>query len=152
MSNKPAPLLRPERKIPTSIGDVTVHEMSWHDALEFLQLLSNHAKEFMNEEGRLAFSLPKIQQLVAGARELSDHLIDCSTDEQFSTENLPLTDGLLLLDAAIEVNLSQEVMALAKKTAGRFALAAGVRPAAQRTPNPPGPESSTPSPANTDGA
>jgi hypothetical protein len=68
-------------------------------------------------------------------------------DGKFLGENfadvLPFSEGLVLLDAALEINLSPEILALAKKTAARFAPAAGGRAAAPAPKTTPSPESST---------
>jgi hypothetical protein len=142
-SHAPVPLLRPSVKVLTSLGQIEVRELRWADALTFLKMLSAHSQHFL-EDGRFNFNLGKMVELITGACELSAFLLEYSVvDAEMEISAMPFHDALLLLDAALEVNLSPEILALAKKTAARFAPASGVRAATPAARTMPSPESST---------
>jgi hypothetical protein len=163
-SHRATPLLHPIREVTTCMGKVEVRELSWERALEFLKMLSSHSRQFVSADGKFNFNLDKMAELVSGASELSTFLLKHSVckgagdaDGKFLGDNfadvLPFSEGLVLLDAALEINLSPEILALAKKTAARFAPAAGNRATAgAAAPAPktmPSPESSTSSSGKT---
>ncbi|MBI5689241.1 MAG: hypothetical protein HZC55_04030 [Verrucomicrobia bacterium] len=129
-SASPSPsILRPEITVTLSTGPVVVRDLPWQDALEFLRRLSLQAKEILAhavspDTGRidLAQLLPKLSDLVSGAGELSLFLLTRSTgkDEEWLRQHGTL-ETLALLDAALEVNLSDGLIELGKKAAGRLA-------------------------------
>lgn len=135
--------LRPQKTVPLASGDLIARDLPWQESLEFLRLLSGHAKELLaavnapGNEGKtnetlLAQLLPKLTELITNAGGLSMFLLTKSTgkDAAWFAENLGTLETLEVLDAALEVNLSDELIALGKKVGGRLAR---VMPAGKTT-------------------
>ncbi|MES2692666.1 MAG: hypothetical protein V4773_04275 [Verrucomicrobiota bacterium] len=129
-------VLRPQITVTLQSGDVTVRDLPWQDALEFLRKLSGHAKELLassTSDGRVDIStlLPRLTDLVTNVQELSQFLLLSSTgkDEAW-LKGLGTIEAMAVLDAALEVNLSDGLLELGKKVAGRLAR---VMPAKVRT-------------------
>lgn len=127
MTTKPT-ILRPEITVQLASGPVVLRDLPWLDALEFLRRLSDHAKDILAastaSDGSvdLAALLPKLTELVQNVGDLSTFLLTKSAgkDEawlaQFGT-----FETMALLDAALEVNLSEGLIELGKKVAARLA-------------------------------
>jgi hypothetical protein len=100
---------------------VAVREMAWRDSLEFLSMLSEHGTKMVSEEGKFAFNLKRLGELIQSSEELANFLILKSTGRDAEWLNaLPFREGLELLDAAISINLSPEMFATGKKVEGRL--------------------------------
>lgn len=131
-------ILRPERTVKLSDGEVVVHDLPWHDALQFLKLLSSHAKDLLGNvgpDGRVNVGdiIPKLADLIGNVEELSTFLLTRSTGKSADwLLGAPIDQGrgreggrstlevLALLDAALEVNLSDGLIELGKKVGGRL--------------------------------
>lgn len=124
-------ILRPE--INLTIGDqsIVVRDLPWPDALEFLKQLSAHAQDLLTgvgtktEGGGLTLNvealLPKLTELITNTNELLTFLITRSTGKDASwVHGLSTIEMLTVLDAALEVNLSDGLIALGKKVGGRL--------------------------------
>jgi hypothetical protein len=140
MSDNTSPIPHLTRSLVVPIDDgkvqITVQEMTWLDMLAFLKLLSQHAKCLIDDVGRLSLDINKIVEIITGAQELSNFLIaKSSTIQPEQLHGLSFVDGLALLDAALELNLTEEVMTRAKKTVGRFGALLGLKPARISTPS-----------------
>lgn len=123
-----ASILRPQITVSLQGGSVVVRDLPWQDALEFLRKLSTHAKDVLAaataSDGRIdvASILPKLTDLVANIGELSAFLLTKSTGKDDAwLKELGTFEALVVLDAALEVNLSDGLIALGKKVAGRLA-------------------------------
>jgi hypothetical protein len=128
----PPTILRPQITVKLASGEIVVRDLPWQDSLEFLKRLSVHAKDLfqgaitITAEGKpqvdLAVLLPKLSDLVVNTGELAGFLLTKSTgkDEAWLA-SLGTIEAVALLDAALEVNLSEGLIELGKKVAGRLA-------------------------------
>lgn len=112
-------ILFPDRGVKLSTGEtITVRELSWHEALAFLRLLA----EKLGTVGQAAdLSLTAFGDLVVSAADLSQWLAEKAaglTADKFGA--LPARDALAVLDAALAVNLNEELLGRAKKIGARF--------------------------------
>lgn len=130
MSN-PTPIIRPEIEVTLGNEKITVRDLPWQEALKFMSLLANHAKEILvavakpSSEGKLGVDmellLPKLADLITNADELSDFLLTQSTGKDSAwLKQRSTLEIFALLDAALEVNLSDGLLALGKKVGGRL--------------------------------
>lgn len=147
--------LRPEITVTLRAGAVVVFDLPWQDALEFLKKLSGYANQLLaaGNGGTVSIDtlLPRLVELIGNADELSTFLILKSTGKDEAWLKGTLKDGggregglstlefLTVLDAALQVNLSDELLALGKKVAGRLAR---VMPAKVQTSASPSPATS----------
>lgn len=118
----PAPSIHdPVREIAISTGMIQIKEMPWMQALKFIKMLSDHCKTFQQPDGSFKFETARLAELIAGIEHVSFFLLLHSTgkDNQW-VESLPLGDALLVLDAALSLNISPEIMGRAKKIGSRF--------------------------------
>lgn len=125
--NNRLPVLSHKREVTVQGNKATVSEMSWPDTFEFLKQLSTHAGKLTDEKGSFKFDLTKLTDIVINTRELSEHLILHSTDPLPVMKDLSFVEGLELLDAALEMNLSEELVAKAKNVGARFGRALGIK-------------------------
>lgn len=136
--------LRPQITVPLESGNVVARDLPWQDALEFLKKLSVHANTVLaaSKGGTVQLDtlLPRIAELIGNADDLALFLICKSTgkDEAW-VRSLGTIEALTVLDAALEVNLSDQLLALGKKVAGRLAR---VMPAKTPTSDLPSPATS----------
>ena len=125
-----APILIPTREIRIAGGvTVTVREMAWPAALEFMRTLSVHVKKLvvpMLASGKvsmqtvLASVVDQLPDLVAGADEVSLLLLRKATDlSPEAIQSLGVREAMTILDAAIELNLNPEIIEQGKALAGR---------------------------------
>jgi hypothetical protein len=130
-TNHSVPVLDPVREIIIRDSEnlevkINVRELTWPKALKFCLMLADKAAQFA-KEGRFDFKPENFPALIANASELSDFLILESTGRDHAwLEALPVSSAFAVLDAALAINLSPEVLGSAKKAAGRFAQAIGV--------------------------
>ena len=125
------PVLDPVREVTLTINGkqekISIKELPWPKALKFLQMLAANSKSFTNDDGVFEFRPDKMTDLVCNVGELSSFLILSATGkDQTWLDELSFADALEVLDAALALNLSAEVMGKAKKVASRFALGKGV--------------------------
>lgn len=122
-------ILRPEVSVPIGENPIIVRELSGLDALEFFMLLGKHAKEAIaactaiDANGNLTIDanalLARLQELALSVSELSTFLLTKSTGDAEVLQKHGALQCLALLDAALEVNLTDDHIALAKKVGGR---------------------------------
>lgn len=127
MSNAPS-VIRPEISVRIAGGNVIVRELSGLDALHFFGLLAKHGGEIFRailhtEGGKLTVNLDglisKLVEIVTSVEEVSSFLIAKATQDDKALEKYGALQCLALLDAAMEVNLTDEHIALAKRVGGR---------------------------------
>jgi hypothetical protein len=129
-----AAILHPEKTLMVRRGsesiEVTVSELAWPDAIAFLGKLGSHLGKLINEKGEVRVDLGLITELIAGSTELANELIAKSTDEDADMlKDMRASDALAILDAALELNLSDELIERGKTIAGRFKKFATMRTA-----------------------
>lgn len=125
-------ILFPRSEVKIGNETVMVHELVWIDALDFLKQFGGYiGKLTFNQRGELAISPELVANLIANTDELSTLLLTKSTGrDALFVRSLLLGQVLDLLDAALALNLSEEILVKGKKIAGRFQEFAG------RTPTP----------------
>lgn len=115
-------VFNPIREVKLGDGTiVAVREMPWPHMLHFLQLLAQHLGGMTQANGDITVNASSIAALVSSTDELSRYLLLNSTkkDEAW-LESLGFSDGLALLDVALELSLNDEVMSRGKNLAGRI--------------------------------
>jgi|GEM_PF-2893795 len=127
MSTQPT-IIRPEISVPLPGGNVIVRELSGLDALHFFGLLAKHGGEIfraiLNTEGgkvtvNLDGLISKLVEIVTSVEEVSTFLLAKTTQDDKALEKYGALQCLALLDAALQVNLTEEHVALAKKVGGQ---------------------------------
>lgn len=132
--NKTMEILNPARAVKLSGREVKVKELNWREAMEFLGKLSQYAGGFMTGDGKFVVETSAVVALVLNAKELADFLLMKTTGlTQEEVDALSLSEVLSLLDAAIELNLSPELLARGKSVAGRVGAAFGAN---KKSPEP----------------
>ncbi len=125
MTNNDAVILFPNRELKIGNETVTVSELKWADALGFLKQLSGHMAAFVTADGKLKIDVAELGKVVASSEDLAVSLIAKATGHDADwVNNLPLSVVLDLVDVALELNLSDDLLAKAKKIGGRFKAAA----------------------------
>jgi hypothetical protein len=119
-------ILNPVTELTVAGQLVTVRELRWAEALEFLQKLGAHAGQAITigADGRIetALTAERLTGIVTGAGELCDYLVVKSTGRDAGWFHaLSASDALAVLDAALALNLSDEIIGRAKKLLARFA-------------------------------
>ena len=119
-------VLDPVREISIGGRNVSVREMSWPQMLKFIRMLSKEADKFV-KDGKFVFNAALLGDLIGSVDELSAYLmLNAASVAKEDLETISFSEGCELLDAALAVNLNEEVMGKAKKAASRFALVMGV--------------------------
>lgn len=104
-------ILNPVRTVTVQGQTVEVRELRALDVLQFFKLLSGHARKLANEQGNITLSLDRLAELVTGTEELSQFLILKSTGRDDAWfKSVAFGESLDLLDAALELNLSEELL------------------------------------------
>jgi hypothetical protein len=137
------PVFDPVRELTINGEKITIRELPWPQALKFTKMLVESSREFA-KEGKFEFTMESLPALVINAGQLSTFMILQATgrDEKW-LEQIPFSSACEILDAALAINLSPEVLGKAKKAAGRFAQAIGVDAAALATKKPSEPASTS---------
>jgi hypothetical protein len=131
-------ILNPQVKLELSVGDVVVTEMKWAAALAFIKKLAGHIGQLAKADGSFGIEFERLPELVVNTQELAQELIAQSTGHDADWINgLGTTDFLRVLDKALEVNLSQEVIGLGKSVGGRLQGAFSVTTPKTGTPSVP---------------
>jgi hypothetical protein len=113
-------VLNPTKEIKVHGDVITVQEMRWPDAVDFFNRLASGISLFLDEKGQVSINPKAITQMVTSSAELSTLLILRSTgkDEAW-LKQIGVCAALDVLDLALELNLSEELIAKGKKLAGR---------------------------------
>lgn len=151
-------IIRPEISVPLGDSSVTVRELPGDLALQFYALLAKHLSGVLAPaisvapDGKMSADLAgilrsvagddgsvsaenlaaKLCGLVASVEELSTFLVTRCTDDPDAMRKHGALQCLALLDAALEVNLTPEHLALLKRVGGRV----GAFLAAQKSDTP----------------
>jgi hypothetical protein len=135
-TNHTLPVMSRKKEISVNGLKITVSEMAWHATFELLRKINTKAGSFV-KDGKFNFNLEKLADLLTTTEELSTFLIVNSTGQTEEwLKQLSFGDGLEVLDTALEINLSPEIMAKTKKVAGRFTETLGTKAAKVLTPIP----------------
>lgn len=124
-----AKILFPDREV--KIGDETikVRELKWAETLAFLKELGGYIGNVMDAKGEVQVSPSTIANLVASSEGLTVSLLTKATQMDANRiAELPMSAVLELVDVALELNLSDDLIAKGKSIAGRFQKFAGARP------------------------
>ena len=146
-------IVMPEKEVRISGSDapLTVGALSWKDGLAFVAKISQTILQQasfiagVGEKGLASLTAEKIGEVVAGSAELCEWLLTRTvfvnsptlqhsntptpqTLQHSALSGMPVVDVLRLLDAALEVNLSEEVLGLGKSVGGRLAALMPKRP------------------------
>jgi len=123
-------ILYPVIEVRIGSDRITVRELAWREALAFLQQLAAAITATLGTDGTFTLTPQSVQTIVAGSAELTEALLckSCDRDAAWLARQRT-TDILALLDAAIELNLSPEIIDRGKKIAGRVQAAFGPVPA-----------------------
>lgn len=124
----------PIQKLKINGQEVTVRELRWTDAREFLNRLAQQAGAFFEttespETGisvKFVFDLPRLVKVVQESGALADFLLLKATGQPESwLGEISLPEGLTVLEAALALNVNPEVIAALKKTVAAVAGAMG---------------------------
>lgn len=130
------PAMSRNKEITVGGEKITVREITWLDTLTLMKKIGAHAQSLV-KDGAVKFETDKIAELLAGTQELAEFLITKSTNLDADWLNkLSFPDGLEVLDAALEINLSPEIVGKAKNVGGRLGQALGIKAAVKLTPMP----------------
>jgi hypothetical protein len=115
-------VLNPQKDVKLHDGEVAVRELTWPALWQLLEKLSEHAGKFVTEEGKFFINAEKISGLVMSSQDLSQRLILGTTgkDQEWLNKR-PVGEVIDLLDASLEVNMSESIMNRAKKIGSRLA-------------------------------
>lgn len=115
-------ILFPDREV--AVGgnkSIKVRELAWPDARAFLAELGGFLAKLVNEKGEIRIDVGIITEIITASDELVASLILKTTGlNKTELDKLPIGAVLELLDAALELNLSDDLLAKGKKIAGRF--------------------------------
>ncbi|MEW6306273.1 MAG: hypothetical protein AB1705_22630 [Verrucomicrobiota bacterium] len=114
------PILNPVRTVNVQGEAVEVRELRALDALQFFKLLSAHAGKLVNDQGNITLSLDRLVELVSGVEELARYLLLKSTgrDEAW-LRGVSFGESLDVLDAALELNLTEDLLKKARRLGDR---------------------------------
>jgi hypothetical protein len=115
-------ILNPQLDVKLHDGEVAVRELTWPVLWQFLDKLSAHAGKLVGEDGKFIINAERIAGVVASSQDLSQRLILGTTgkDEEWLNKR-PLGEVIQLLEASLEVNLSDSIIDRAKKIGSRLA-------------------------------
>jgi hypothetical protein len=135
-------ILKGSVEVILSTGEkVTVKELSWMAALEFIERVAKYAGRF-TKGTELVISPDILAELVANSKELAETLITQSTGKDKAwLDKLSASDGLDLLDAALQANLRPDFFDRVKRLGARLQPVLGV---ARTRTSPPSSTSSSP--------
>lgn len=121
-------VLNPVKAITIAGREVKVKEMNWRDGMEFLKRLGGYMGQLATgDDGKVSVDLRKLSELVTGTKELADHLLTRATGlTQEEVDALDCSQALELLDAAVALNVSADLIARGKRVAGRVSGAFGL--------------------------
>jgi hypothetical protein len=117
-------ILKPEKVIVVGNAPVTVRELAWPDALEFLKRLSEQIGKIWDDKGNVKISLESIAEHVAQTGDLSTFLLEKATGHK--AEEFSSSQALDVLDTALEMNLREELVQGGKRLATRIQRFANV--------------------------
>jgi hypothetical protein len=122
-------VLNPVRSLTIAGGEWTVQELNWRDGMTFLGMVSKHAGEIIGGDlQKIEIDFAKLPALIGNVKELGDFLLTKATGrKQEEIDALRFQEALEVMEAAIELNLSEELLQRGKSVAGRVGAAFGVK-------------------------
>jgi hypothetical protein len=120
-------ILHPVRTVSAGGRQVEVRELKWKDLLAYLRKMGASLGEIVGVDGKFVVSRESVEKLIGQGTDLADELIrkTCREPGEWIDE-LSVSDALALLEAALELNLSGDLIERGKRTAGRIAQAFGL--------------------------
>jgi len=119
--NREIQILRGKTEVEIQGTLVEVKELTWTEALEFFERAAEGLVQLADEQGQIHLTPDTFRELLRRSHGLTQWLLYRATSLDVPTiELLPIRDLLRLLDAALELNLSDEVLELGKRVARRF--------------------------------
>lgn len=105
--------------------EIQIREIAHPNLFAFLELVSAKATALMvadqHRPGKVIFDFSKLPDLVRGSRELSESLLAYTTDvKQDVLKTLPSRVVVILLDKALELNLTEEFIGAGKSLVSRL--------------------------------
>jgi hypothetical protein len=118
--------LNPVRDVRLGTETIQVKELCWREALEFLQRLATSVACVLNEQGKFVPTAQAFEQLVVGSAELTELLLTRATgrDRDWLAQR-SVAEVFALLDVALELNLSEDLITRGKRLAERVRGAFG---------------------------
>ncbi|HXG46254.1 MAG TPA: hypothetical protein VNO52_01420 [Methylomirabilota bacterium] len=115
-------LLNPTRTIAVNGQEVEIRELRAIDALAFAKLLAEQLSRIAGAGQQLVIDLGKLVELVAASEQLSNFLVLKSTGRPAAwLAEITLADYLDVLEAAIELNLREDLQKKFVALGGRVA-------------------------------
>jgi len=130
-------VLNPVKTVSVQGVDVEVREMRHLDMIGFLKLIHKHVNELADEKGAIRFSVDRLTEIITGAEELSLFLLSKSTGKDTAwVAQLSFSDALILMDTALELSFSEDVIKNARQLGGRVKASFGLLKIAKPTSPP----------------
>ncbi len=126
-------ILFPKKDVKLGGGKIEVHEMAWPDALDLFNDLGSMASEFVGPDGRIKPNGEIAKALAAAGKDVVGKILKNSTDlKPEDIQWLPVSAVVLVVSAALELTLNDEVLNAGNAVAGR--IRGAFRPAEPVTP------------------
>jgi hypothetical protein len=129
MATEDADILFPDREI--TVGGkqkIKVRELAWPDARAFMTELAGYLEKLFDAKGEVKIDVSVITGLITTTDELISSLVAKTTGKDKAwLDTLPLGSVLDLIETALALNLSDELLAKGKKIAGSFTRFADAR-------------------------
>lgn len=126
-------ILCPKKEIKLGNTLVEVRELAWPDAMEFLKMLAGQIEKVIDPKtGNFRVSVEALTAVIAETGDLTSFLIAKSTGRE--AKEFSITQGLKVLDEALALNLTQDIINGGKGVATRIQSFAGLGKPAKATP------------------
>jgi ribosomal protein L28 len=132
-------ILNPNRELKINGETVVVKELRWSEALAFLKNISAHVGKIFTIDAqgkvRTELNMEKLEDIITGSEELTAFLVEKSTGKTKEWfDGLSMSQALEVLDTAVDLNLSEQILKKVSALGRRFqVIAPGAAVSAQRT-------------------